>query len=50
MAEFGRLSGVQFLLIAEFKYFAALRALDSASCSALSPQRPGIYLSVETNL
>ena len=29
MAEFGRLSGVQFLLIAEFKYFAALRALDS---------------------
>jgi len=23
MAEFGRLSGVQFMLIAEFKYFAA---------------------------
>mgnify|MGYP006868213407 CR=1 FL=1 len=46
MAEFGRLSGVQFLLIAEFKYFAALRALDFAfrrrSCASPARGKGGL--------
>ena len=38
------------ICLALLSFFFALRALDSASCSALSPQRAGIYPSVEMNL
>ena len=46
----GRLSGARSCLPVKIKSFAALRAHDSASCSALSPQRAGIYPAVEMNL